>query len=233
MTRHELKEQLQHDSFTDSFTTVLNYASENRQELTRYGIVAAIILAVVGGVLWYASFRRAARQSDLQAAFNVVQAQIGPPNEFVKTFANQQAKTQASIKALQDVVNKDGGSAEGFMAQYYLGTLKAQNGDMKGAEADLKTVADSGKESGALAKIALAQIYAGENRVPEAQQLLRSIINKPTDLVSKAQAQILLARVDEPTNPQQAKAVLQSIKGPNQDPAVSRAVSELSAQLSQ
>ncbi len=45
------------------------------------------------------------------------------------------------------MVAKDGGTREGLIAQYYLGTLKAQQGDNKGAEADLSTVAGSSSEA--------------------------------------------------------------------------------------
>lgn len=233
MTRHELKEQLQHDQFTDAASRTFEYISENRRQFTRWVIVAVVIAAIAGGWIWYASYRRAVRQQDLQAAFEVLDAQVGPSNQFIKTFPSQDAKMQASMKALRDVVAKDGGSKEGLMAQYYLGTLKAQNGDTKGAESDLKPVADSGSEAAPLAKIALAQVYAGDGKSSEAQALLKSLVNKPTDLVSKNQAEILLARLDQTINPQQAKSILQSLKKPNQDPVVSRAVGEMSGQSAQ
>ena len=44
--------------------------------------------------------------------------------------------------------------------------------------------------------------------------------------------QILLARLDVSTNPQEAKQILQSLRTPNQDPAVSRAADEISSQIS-
>lgn len=230
MTRHELKEQLQHDHFTDAVSDVLGYAASNRQQLIRWAIVAIVVLVVAGGAFWYASYKSSIRQQDLQAAFDVADVPVGPPNPSARTFPNEQAKRQAEMKAFADVVAKDGNSSEGLTARYYLGTLKAQNGDTKGAEADLKIVADSKNRCTPLAKIALAQLYAGDNRIPEAQALLRDLVNKPADLVSKAQAQILLARLDASSNPQEAKSILQSLKS-NQDPAVSRAVDEISSQL--
>ena len=130
------------------------------------------------------------------------------------------------------MVAKAGGTREGLIAQYYLGTLKAQNGDTKGAEADLTAVANSSSECAPLAKIALSQLYAGQNKVREARNLLQDIVNKPNDLVSKAQAQLLLARLDASTNPQEAKKILQSLRTPNQDPSVSRAADEISSELS-
>ncbi|MBV8811914.1 MAG: tetratricopeptide repeat protein [Acidobacteriaceae bacterium] len=232
MTRHELKEQLQHDQFTDAASRTFEYIAENREKVTRWALVVAAIAASVGGWFWYASYRKSVRQQDLQAAFAVLDAQVGPANQFAKSFPTQEAKTQASMKALQSVVAKDAGTKEGYIAQYYLGTLKAQNGDSRGAEADLKAVADSGTDSAALAKIALAQVYAGGGKTSQAQELLKSLVNKPTDLVSKAQAEIMLARLDRSISPQQAKVILQGLKT-NQDPVVSRAVNELSAQLAQ
>ncbi len=230
MTRHELKEQLQHDQFTDAVSRTLDYVALHRRRVTILAIAVAVVLAIAGGAFWYSAHSRSVRQQDLQAAFTVLDAQVGPSSQFAKTFPTQEAKTEASIKALSHVAAKDSGTREGWIARYYLGTLKASKGDTKGAETDLKAVADSKSESAVLAKIALAQLYAGEKRVPEAQELLRSVVNKPTDLVSKAQAQILLASLDESVNPQQAKDILQSLRGPDARPAVSRAVSELSTQ---
>ena len=233
MTRHELKEQLQHDQFTDAVSRVITYTTENKERVTVVAIVIAAVLAVAGGLWWYFSYQRSIRQHELQSVFTVLDAQVGPSNELAKTFPTEQAKTQASMKALSDLVAKYPGTRQGLIAQYYLGTLKAQQGDTKGAEADLAKVADSSDDCSSLAKIALAQLYMGQGRSTEAQKLLQSIVEKPTDLVSKGQAQILLTRLQETSNPKAAKALLQSLKSPSQPAAIARAASELEAQLSQ
>lgn len=230
MTRHELKEQVQHDVFKESVGKALDYTVVHRAQVIRWAVVSVVVLAIAGAAIWYSSYRRSQRQHDLEAAFQVLSAPVGPATQFGKTYPTEDAKHQASLKALSDVVAKDGGSKEGLVAQYYLGTLKAQQ-DVKGAESDLRTVANSNSDVAPLAKIALAQLYAGENRVPEAQELLRGIVNNPTALVSKSQAQLMLAQLDLATNPQQAKKILDSLKSPNEDPAVSRAVDQLSTQL--
>ena len=246
MTRHELKDQVQHDQFTDTVSEALTYAVSHREKLIRWGLLALLVVALLGGAVWYSSYKNSLREQDLQAAFEVLETPVGPAspatadpatanpaanNPAAKNFATQDVKTKASIKALSDVVTKDSGTRQGLTAQYYLGTLKAQNGNAGGAEADLKAVADSGSECAPLAKIALAQLYSGQNKMSQAQTLLRDLVNKPSDLVSKAQAQILLAHLEETTNPQDAKKILQALKSPTQDPAVSRAVDQMSAQL--
>ena len=230
MTRHDLKEQLQHDQFTDSVSGVLHYATSHKQRMLQWGLVALVVLVLVGGAFWLSSYRRGQRQADLQAAFTVLDTQVGPHNDYAKTFATQDQKTTASIKALQSVVEKDRGTREGFLAQYYLGTLKAQKNDASGAEADLKVVANSSSDSAALAKIALAQLYLANGRGSEAQNLLKALVNKPTDLVSKAQAQVLLAQLDQKANPAEAQRILQGLKKSGESPAVSRAADQLTAQ---
>ena len=231
MTRHELKEQLQHDRFTDAVSGAVGYARSHRENLTRWLMIAGIVLIIAGGAFWFMAYRNSLRQQDLENAFVVLDAPVGAPAQLGKTFPTQDAKNKASMKALQDVVTKDGGTRQGLIAQYYLGTLKASTQDIKGAQADLENVANSSSECASLAKIALAQIYSGENRIADAQNLLRDIINKPTDLVSKAQAEILLARMEEVTNPNESKKLLQEARASSQDPAVQRAAQEVSSQL--
>jgi hypothetical protein len=232
LTRHELKEQIQHDPFAEAVARAVDYTMSNRQLVVRWTAIAVAVLAIIGGIIWYSSYSRSIRQQDLDAAFQVLSAQVGPQqqSQVGKSFPTEDSKRQASIKALAGVVAKDGGSREGLIARYYLGTLKAHQ-DPKGAETDLKAVADSSSEVSSLAKIALAQLYAGENRVPEAQQLLRDLVNKPTDLVSKQQAQVMLAQLDQTTSPQQAQKIIKELKTQTLRPAVSRAVDQLSTQL--
>jgi hypothetical protein len=231
LTRHELKEQLQHDAFTDNVSGVLAYASSHREKLTRWLIGAGAVLIVVAIALWFSSYRRDQRRNDLQAAFAVYEAPVAPGASTVgRHFSTQDEKNKASLKAFSGVAVKYSGDEEGLIARYYVGTLKAQTGDAKGAEADLRAVASSSADCSALAKIALSQLLSGQNRQSEAQALLREVANKPTDLVSKAQAQLLLAQSLESTNPAEAKKLLQSLRGPNQSPAVTRAIEQLASQ---
>jgi predicted negative regulator of RcsB-dependent stress response len=232
LTRHELKEQLQHDQFTDAVSGALGYASSHRQNVIRGTIALVGVLLLSGGGYWYYSHQKSLRQQDLGAALTVVDTPVGPANDYGKTFPTEDAKQAAGRRALSGVVSKYPGSREGLIAQYYLGTLKAQANDAKGAESDLRTVANSTSEVAPVARIALAQVYLGEKKITEAQSVLRAIVNSPTSLVSKAQAQILLAQIDESVNPAESKNILKSIEKSDQGrPAVSRAADQLSTQL--
>jgi hypothetical protein len=231
LTRHDLKEQLQHDHFTDAVSGVVSYAQANRQQITRWVVIVVALLLVAGGVWGFRSYQKGQRQTELSSALTVVNVQVGPASEFTKTFPTEEAKNAAASKALSDVVAKDGSSNEGMIALYNLATLKAKK-DQNSAAADFKRVADSGRDVAPLAKIALAQIYMGQNKPAEAKDLLRSIVSNPTDLVSKAQAQILLAQTEATANPLDSKGTLKMISADDQKrPAVSRAADALSAQL--
>jgi hypothetical protein len=232
LTRHELKEQLAHDHFTDAVSDLVTYTVSNRQMMIRAVVGIVILLAIAGGLYWYLASQSAARQRDLQAAFAVAETPVGPAAPNTASFPNQQAKTAAELKAFQNVASKDAGTRQGWIARYEIGTLKAQQGDTKVAEADLRAVVDSGSEVAPLARIALAQLYAGENRMPEARVLLEALVNKPSALVSKDQAQILLAQLEMTSNPAQAKKLLDSLKGPAEPPAVARAASEILSEQS-
>lgn len=230
MTRHELKEQLQHDQFKDSVAKVVEYTASHQQKVIRWSVIAAAVLVVVGAAIWYASYRRSLREQDLASAFAVSTAPVAPASQFGKTYPTEDARRQAALKAFSDVAAKDGNTREGYTALYYAATMRVGT-DPKRAETDLRTVADSHYDVAALAKIALSQLYAGENRNPEAQSVARELVDHPNSLVSKDQAQVLLAQLEMTTNPKDAKKILQSLKGPKADPMVSRAVDQLSAQL--
>ncbi len=231
MTRNDLKDQLQHDQFTDAVSNVVSYSSSHRQTIIKYCILGGVALIIAALAIWFSNYRTSVRQADLQTAFSVLEVPVGPAAAGAgRTFATQDEKTKAAEKAFADVAAKDAGSQEGRIAQYNLGTLKAQAGDQRGAESDLNTVANSGGEVASLAKIALAQLYSSQKKSAQAENLLRDVINRPTDLVSKPQAQILLAQMLESTNPREAKKIIQSLRTPNQNPAVTRALDQVASQ---
>ena len=229
MTRQELKDQVQHDRFTDAVSGAAIYVSSHRRSLIRLAIIAVAAAVVIAAAIWYSSYQRSIRRQDLEAALIVAQAPVGASAQGGTSYPTAQAKEQASVKALSEVVAKHGGSSEGLIARYYLGTVKAEMKNNVGAESDLKAVASSSSAFAPLAKVALSQIYAGENRTADAQALLQGLGNKGSNLVSKAQAEVLLAQLDQSTDPKKAKDILQSLKN-DRDPNVARAVSQLSGE---
>ncbi len=232
LTRHELKDELQHDHFTDAVSNVVSYADSHRPTLIRAGIAVLVVVLLGGGVWWYLAIQSEKRQQELSSAMSIQDATVGAPNDFGKTYPTEDAKKEAFLAAITNVATKYQGTREGLIAQYYRGTARAQKGDVSGAESDLRVVADSSSSVAPLAKIALVNLYIGDKKGVEAQTILQGLIKDPSPLVSKAQAQIIEAQVDESSNPQAAKDVLKSIDAAAQErPPVKRAVEQLNTQL--
>lgn len=232
MTRHELKEQLQHDQFTDAVSGVVSYASSHRQNVIRASIAAVVVVVLAGGIWWYLASQAEQRRQELDSTLAIQDAQVGVASaDGAKTYPTEAAKQDAWMKALNAYVGKYGGSAEGMIAQYYRGVERAKKDDRPGAESDLRAVADSSSSVTPLAKIALANFYIGEKKNVEAQTLLQGMTKESSPLVSKAQAQILQAQINQANNPLAAKDVLKTLDPDDQKrEAVKRAAEQLSAE---
>jgi predicted negative regulator of RcsB-dependent stress response len=227
LTRKELKT----DKFAQEFGHSVEYMAEHRKQLTRYAIIAVAIAAVALAIYGFQRYREGERQDALKAALRVQDAIIGPAApEGMLSFNTQQEKDAAVAKAMTDVATHYAGSREAAVADFYLGSMAADKGNLAEAEKRFKAVADGGdKNYSSLAKLSLATIYGSEGKRAEGEQLLRSVVNNPTVFVSKEQATIALAKYLAPYNPQEARKLLEPLRGDARG-AISRvALSTLSA----
>jgi predicted negative regulator of RcsB-dependent stress response len=211
LTRKELKT----DKFAQEFGHSVEYVAEHRKQVVRYGIIAVVIAAIALAIYGFQQYREGERQDALKAALKVQEASVGPTApEGMLTFPTQQAKDDAVTKAMTDVASKYQGSRQGAVADFYLGSMAADKGNVPEAEKHFKAVVDGGDSNySSLAKLSLATIYGSENKRAEGEQLLRSVVNKPSTFVSKEQATIALAKYLAPYNPQEARKLLEPLRG--------------------
>jgi predicted negative regulator of RcsB-dependent stress response len=211
ITRKELKQ----DKFAQEVGQTVEFLGEHRQQVIRYGAIGLVlVLLIVGFLVWRAN-QRAGRQQALMVALEIQQAPVGPQqgDPQMRTFATEEDKTKAEIAAFGDLAAKYPGSPEGTMAQYYLGVIAANQGKLQAAEAAFKRVIDEGGANFAsLAKLALADIYRSEGKTAEGEKLIRSVIEKPTDFVSKDEATLALARYIMAKNPAEARKLLEPLR---------------------
>ena len=73
-----------------------------------------------------------------------------------------------------------------------------------------------------MAKMALAQVYASENKPADAEKVLRELIGNPTTTVSREQATIVLAQLLAGSKPDEARKLLDPLRTSTRN-AVSRA----------
>jgi len=219
-TRKELKS----DKFALEVQHGVEYVTHHRQLLTRWGTVAAVVVVIVVAVYLYMRYDAGVRQQAFQAAQRVQNATVGPPqSEYALAFPTQAEKDKAADKAWTDLAVRFAGSDEGVIANFYLGGEAADNGKLDEAAKRFQVVIDRGsRDYAALAKIALAQVYASQGKLKDARDLIQSVIDHPTATVSKEEAIIALAHILAPTDPQAARKLLEPLRG-NERAAVSRA----------
>lgn len=210
LTRKELKT----DKFVLEFEHGVEIFSEHRQQIIRWGAVAAVLVAVIIAVLLYRSHEHQVRQQALHAAMEIQNATIGPStSDLIVSFPTATARDQAVKKAFGDLAAKYPGTDEGVIAEYFLGTNAADDGNLGQAEKYFKDVVDSDRGPYAsVAKLSLAEVYAGQGKLADGAKLIQSVIDHPTVLVSKDEATFALGELYAPSDPQRARKILEPLR---------------------
>ncbi len=228
ITRKELRE----DKFAVEVEHTVDFFTAHRQKVMQYGGAAVAVAVVVGGAFYFMNYQTATRQKALGDAISASAAPItqAPSPNGALSFQTDAAKKDAVTKAFTKVAADFAGKDEGYVAEYFLGSQLVENIKFDDARKKFQDVADHAESNYAsLARLALAQIDFAEGRNDEATKLLKDLIDHPTDMVSKEQAQITLAKGLAPTKPEDARSQLTSIKAdaPEVTAIVAAAMSEL------
>jgi predicted negative regulator of RcsB-dependent stress response len=210
ITRKELKT----DKFALEVEHTAEFFEEHRTEIFRYGAAVVVVVVLIFGYIWYSRSQQATREQALSKAIQVQEAPVGGLSaNGGLTFPTQQAKDDEAIKVFNDLKNKYPGSAEGEIAEYYLGAVQSDQGKLAEAEKSFQNVAKNGNDKFAgLAKLSLAQIYFADGRTSQGESTLRDLMANPTLFVSKEQAQITLARYLMTRNPAEARKLLDPLR---------------------
>jgi len=210
ITRKELK--------ADDFALELGHAvtlfEKYKEQIARYGGILAAVAVLVAGYVVYQGHQHQARQLDLAKAIAVQEAPVGgAASNGSLTFPSDEAKTAASRKAFGDLAKQFAGTAEGEIAQYYLASIEADQGNMPVAEKGFREVAQkAGAEYASLAKLSLSQIYFSDGRNPQGEAILRDLIAHPSILVSREQATLALTAYLVHKDPAEARKLLEPLR---------------------
>jgi tetratricopeptide (TPR) repeat protein len=236
-TRHQLKQ--------DAFSRVTIGAAEKTADWTvehrsTLIIAAIVVLVLIGGVIggwYYLNIQDEKASLDLSQAVRTMDTPLrpqgSPEQPDFPTFTSAKDRAQAAQKQFQAIVDKYPHTRTADMAHYFVGVTSASLGDNAKAESNFKNVASTGSRAvAALAKDALANLYATTNRMKEAVPLYQELINKPTDTVSKVTAQLQLAEAYQNNNqPVDAKRLYEQIKKENPTEEAGQLASQKLAQL--
>jgi len=226
ITRKELKS----DKFALEVEHGITFFETHQKEVARYGGIAVAVAVLIFGYTIYSRHEHTARQQALSAAIRIQEAPVGVSGNGGLAFPSQDAKDQESLRAFTDLQSKYSSSAEGEIAQYYLASIKADQGKLAEAEKLYSEVAQKGDAKYAsLAKLSLAQLYFGDGRDAQGEKTLRDLMASPSDFVSKEQATIALARYLAPKKPAEARKLLEPLR--TQPGAISQVALSLIGEL--
>lgn len=228
LTRKELKS----DKFAIEVQHSVEYVSVHRQQMIRLGIPAVAAVLIIGGIFWYRNHQHDVREEALHAAMQIQNSSVGPSqSQYIVSFPTAQARRTAVLKAWGDLAAKYPGTQEGDIAEFFLGTNAADDGNMPDAVKHFQAAIDSGNGPYASeAKLALAQVYAAQGKLSEGEKLIQSVIDHPTVLVSKDAATLALADLIKNKDPKRARQLIDPLRGSTQG-GVSKAAISLASSL--
>lgn len=211
LTRKELKS----DRFALEVQHSVEYVAEHRRQVVQWSVIGVAAVLIVVGFFVYRSYERNVRQEKLAAAMQIMNANIGQSqSDYAVSFPTTAERDKAANKAFTELATKYSGSDEGALAEFYLGTTAADAGNIDEAAKRYKIVVDDGSAAYAsMAKLSLAQIYAAQGKEAEGEKLIQSVIDHPTEFVSKESATIALAKLVAQKDPARARKMLEPLRG--------------------
>jgi predicted negative regulator of RcsB-dependent stress response len=211
LTRKELKS----DRFALEVQHSVEYVAGHRRQVVRWASIGVAVVLVIVGVFVYRNYERGVRQEKLASAMQIMNATIGQSqSDYAVAFPTTGERDKATTKAFTELATKYPGTDEGLLAEFYLGTNAADAGNIDEAAKRYKIVTDDGSGPYAsMAKLSLAQIYAAQGKQAEGEKLIQSVIDHPTELVSKEAATIALAKLVAIKDPARARKMLEPLRG--------------------
>ncbi len=231
MSSNIARKELKQDKFAAEVVHTVDYFAGHRKNFTMYGSIAAVVLLVITGGMYYRNGQIAARNQALGEAMALSNVQVGPGTPGgPPSYPTEAAKNDAITKAFTKITSDYSGSEEAYVARYILAGHAADEGKLDDAKKQYQDVADHANAGYAsLAKLAIAQIDFSQNHAAEAETLLKDLMEHPTTLVSKNEATIAYARGIGATKPDEARKLLTALTTPPTDisPIASAALAEL------
>jgi tetratricopeptide (TPR) repeat protein len=217
--RHQLKQDRFAHAVAGTAAGTLTWASEHRNRAVWLVAIAAAILLVVGGLAIWHNQRSEAAAGELSHALRTYSAPLRSPDQPVldpsqPSYTSANERSAAAQKEFEGIAGKYHMTDGGRMARYFVGVTLKDQGKNAEAEKQLREVANSSnKDIAALAHYALASLYAGMQRDPDAIKEYKELIDHPASTVAKSTAQLELGNLYEQKHQtQDAVKIYQDIK---------------------
>jgi len=223
--RAEARHQLKQDRFRGATLQVAGDAAhwtvEHKSKIMVGAIIALVVIAAVLGGWYYLNKQDEKASIDLTRAIRAMDAPIrpadAPAQPDFQSFASVKERATDAHKQFQAIVDKYPHTRSGDMARYFLGLTAAGIGDYASAQKELSTVVSyHNSDLASLAKLALASVYRQQGQNKQAIEIYKALVDKPTGMVSKPEAQLQLAEaLMADRQPLEAKGMYERIQKEN------------------
>ena len=209
ITRKSLKD----DKFAAEVGHSVEYISGHRQQVLRYGGIAAVVLALAIGIFFYRQHRKTLVHQSLYKALETYHALVTDEERPGRvTFKTEADKNNKALREFEALTKDFSGTTEGQIARYYLGLVHRDMGKMAEAQKHLEQATREGPDyTRALARLSLADVYIAQGMDEEARKVYEYLIKNPTDAVSEGRAQLAMARYLSSRKPEDARKLLQDL----------------------
>lgn len=206
ITRKSLKE----DRFAAEVTQSVEFLTEHRRQSIIYGGVAVAVLAIGLGIYFYWQHHSTAAHAELAEALATDRAPVSDEQTPGRTsFKTEAEKNSKALAAFQSVVKDFPRSKEASIANYYIGVIDYRMGKTAEAQRQFEKVISGGDADVAgLARLTLGEIYAAQGRLDDARKIYDYLIQHPTVMVPKTEAQLALVRALRASHPEEARKLL-------------------------
>jgi predicted negative regulator of RcsB-dependent stress response len=210
------RRQLKQDKFVEATNEAVHWTVEHRNTIIVVVVIAAIALAGYIGWAFYLSKQDEQASVALGKAVQTYstplrqQADANDPDA-AKTFATAKDRASAAFNEFQQVAEKYPHARNGHYARYLAGIAAIEKDDNAAAEDQLKKAAQTDQDTTAMAKFALAGLYASQQKTDQAAKLYREVADADRAVASKPQALVALAEMQETKNPGEAVKVYEEI----------------------
>ena len=201
LTRHEI---LKEDKFLLAVETVRDfYLKRQKQIFLGIGVSAAAFLLIVGGIYFFALESQRAKD-ELSEALRIYHAPITPSgvpdtpsNSNEPTFKSAKEKQEKALAEFRKIIDRHSSAPVGKIARYYAGLCLQALNRTKEAIVMLEPLGREKSDYGALARLAMAEIYESSGELSKATELYRQLVDNNWSVTPRSFNMMHLAQLYE------------------------------------
>jgi TolA-binding protein len=212
--RHHLKQ----NEFAETTLRVADYVSTNRSRVLAIVAAIVVVVAVVAGFMAWRKSQADQAGALLGVALSVAQSPIAPApslpgaSQQAGTFPTEQARTDATLKALNDVVAQYPNTDAGVAASYHAGATLLAAARFDEAEQHFAKVVDAGHDLySPLARLGRAEALMGKGQFDAASAIYSEVAAQAQDLPADGVLMKLAQAYGKAGKSQEARATYQRI----------------------